>query len=147
MVYLLGGFYSRSEAVTDVSADRVVGACRGLLSTVTYPSCSGRRRLGHEVARCAAQAAQPHQVVGRRDQVPGQPRAIKSAIAGASEPANGLHPAEDLFDPLPDPLTDRVARVASGPPVDRTPPIGVVLGHVRGDLPLPQASATQSLVS
>jgi len=42
-------------------------------------------------------------------------------MAGLAQPAHGLEPAEDLFNPLALGLADRVAGLAAGAPVNRAP--------------------------
>src|ERR1700733_8125205 len=60
---------------------------------------------------------------------------LAPTIAGAPQPADGLHPTEGLFDPFADPLTDRVTRMAHGAGVERrtTRPCQV-LRHVGRDV-------------
>ena len=52
----------------------------------------------------------PQQVVGGADQVGGETGPFDAPIARATEVADGLDPAEDLFDPLAHALADCVAR-------------------------------------
>jgi len=52
---------------------------------------SGRRRQRGE-------ASQPHEVVGRADQIAGEVNALQAAEARLAEPSHCFHPAEDFFD-------------------------------------------------
>src|SRR3954466_5231006 len=90
---------------------------------------SGSGGLGED----AFEAAEADQVVGGGDEVPRVARPFEPTEAGPAEAADGLHPAEDLLDGLPNPLADGVARVAGGPAVNGAPPPARVLGDVRGD--------------
>src|SRR5829696_6086749 len=67
------------------------------------------------------QAGYPQQVVRSTDKVGGHLIPLSTAIACLSEVADGLAPAEDLFDPLPDALADVVARLSGGAVVDGRP--------------------------
>ena len=59
------------------------------------------------------------QIVRGADQVRGEAGAFYAAIAGATEVTDGLHPAEDLLDPLANALADRVTGPAGGAQVER----------------------------
>src|SRR5512133_426882 len=91
----------------------------------------GRPRLrGHQLG-------DPEQVVGGGDEVSGELRALLPSESGLPEARDGLRPAEDLFDPLPDSLAYLVAGVANRPPVHRgAPPLVAGLRDVRRDSPL-----------
>src|SRR5262245_51568628 len=67
------------------------------------PSCRGLR---------GKQACHPHEVVRGSDHVSPVPSSLDPAIPRPSQSADRLAPAEDLLDPLPDPLAHLVARVA-----------------------------------
>ena len=53
-----------------------------------------------------------------------------AAVTQLPEQADGLHPPEDLFDALPNPLTHRIARMLRRPGIDR--PAGLLRRDVRG---------------
>src|ERR1700676_5296395 len=71
-------------------------------------SCGGR-----------AESGDAEQVVGGSHQIGMQLGALEAAIASTAQAAHGLHPAEDLFDPLAYPLADRVADMTRGAAVER----------------------------
>src|SRR5436190_23016577 len=75
----------------------------------TSPSRGGRQQPPH-----------PHDVVrgGGEGEDPGDE--WPTTMAELPEPADGLHPAEALFDQFAFPLTDGIARMARGPLIDRT---------------------------
>src|SRR5260370_13674894 len=52
-----------------------------------------------------------HEVVGGGDQVGVHLHPLASAITGAAQTAHRFHPAKRLLDPLPGPLTARLARM------------------------------------
>src|SRR5258708_6208331 len=60
----------------------------------------------------------PQELVGGADQVGGESGPLDAAIARATEVADRLDPAEDLFDPLAHSLADRVARPTGGAQVE-----------------------------
>ena len=64
------------------------------------------------------QIRDPQEVVGSADQMRRLLRSFDPVKSGFSKAAVGLHPAEDLLDALPDPLTDAVARVPGSSYVD-----------------------------
>src|SRR6266851_3762402 len=59
---------------------------------------------------------------------------LQASMAQLPEPADGLQPAEDLFDSLALRLTDLVTGVSRGPLVDGTPSMLVILGDMRRDI-------------
>src|SRR5229473_8135152 len=71
-------------------------------------SCGGR-----------AESGDAEQVVGGGHQMGMQLGALEATIASTAQAADGLHPAEDLFDPLADPLTDGVAGMSRGAAAER----------------------------
>src|SRR5207302_8804001 len=66
-------------------------------------SCGGR-----------AESGDSEQIVGGGHQVGMQLGAVEAAIASFAQAAHGLHPAEDLFDPLAHPLAGRVTGMPRG---------------------------------
>src|SRR5438128_1747628 len=83
------------------------------------------------------QLADPHQVVGRTDEVRRQLRALEPSEARLPEIRDGLGPAKDLLDALSDDLADRVASVSGGASIDRRAAArSFVLRDVRGDVAL-----------
>jgi hypothetical protein len=83
------------------------------------------------------QIAHPNQVVSRRGEGEHPSDYVRPSEPRLALPGNRLHPPEDFLDTLPFSLTNRVPRPTGGPSVDRTPPIGIVLRHMRGDSELP----------
>ena len=71
-------------------------------------------RLNSSSLLTRQQASHPHQVVGRRHEVTGQPGTLHSPIPGAPEPAHRLHPSEDLLLLLADLLAHRIAPMPCG---------------------------------
>src|SRR5919204_2360963 len=95
------------------------------------PSPSGRRKRPTSTTareRSGEQVGEADEVVGGRDQVADQAGALDPAVAGPAQAADGLDPAEDLLDPFPCALAERVAGPAGGPPVDGAAAFGGVLG-------------------
>src|SRR5216683_5037273 len=87
-------------------------------------SCGGR-----------AESGDAEQVVGGGHQIGMQLGALETAIASSAQAADGLHPSEDLFDPLADPLTDRVAGMTRGAAAERGAAGATLIARdVRGDL-------------
>src|SRR5688572_24475008 len=91
---------------------------RGAAGAFAWPSY-GRR---------CQQATHPHDVVRRRGEGEDPLDERPAAMAQLPKPPDGLHPAEALLDQLSLLLTDRVARVPGGSPIDGAPPLGGVLG-------------------
>ena len=79
------------------------------------------------------QPSHPNQVVGGRHEVAGKASAGQTPVARSPEPAHRLHPTEDLLDPLPQPLTERIAAMPGRVPVDGAGAPAHVLRHARGD--------------
>src|SRR4051812_43544392 len=79
-----------------------------------------RRWNGRLASRRRLERPHPDQVVGgRREQkLPVHP--TSAAVAELAQPADGLHPAEDLFNAFPRALADRVARMACRARIERT---------------------------
>src|SRR5215471_21326417 len=90
--------------------------------------------------RCSHQSSDAHQVVGSRDEIPGELRPLQPNEPRAAEPADRLHPAENLLNQWTLALTDRIADVPCGAPVDRAASSTRVLGDVRPHLSLAQVS-------
>src|SRR5580765_2514705 len=84
-------------------------------------------RLGEEV---------PHsyQVISRCREGEHPSDSIRPPEPGFSLQRDGLHPAEDFLNALALPLTHRVAFVTRGSSVNRAPPVGCILRHVRSNL-------------
>src|SRR5690349_8153237 len=104
-----------------VRADR--RSARG--SAAVAPSCDGGllQQLGH-----------PEQVVGAADEVCPQSGPLTAAVAGLAQPTDRLGPAEDLLDPLPTPLTDRIPGMPRRAGVDHGAAVpGDALRDVRRD--------------
>jgi hypothetical protein len=73
----------------------------------------------------------PYQVVGRSSQCEDPADARLAAMAGLAQRGHGLEPAKHFFDALAPRLTQQVAGMPTGAPVDRA---GRLLRHVRRDL-------------
>src|SRR2546425_11588806 len=104
---------------------------------------SRRRRpesSGGASCRALRQVPDAHQGVERQAEDEHPPDAPAAAVARLPKQADGLEPAEDLFDPLALLLTHLVAGVARGAPIDRARTVRGVLGHVRGHLQQAQGS-------
>src|SRR5262249_31631966 len=74
------------------------------------------------------------QIVDSGDEVGPEAIPWETSVATLPPPANRLAPAEDLLDPLPSALAQRIARMASRAAIEvRAPARGDVLGHMWGD--------------
>ena len=83
-------------------------------------SCSTPRGGGDpSTSGWCQQCSQADQVVGRRGEGHDPIDELAAAVPQLAQPADGLHPAEDLLDQFPFPLADRIARVPGGAAVDR----------------------------
>ena len=100
-------------------------------SSVAGLARSGGLGSGGLASWDAFEATEADQIVGGADEIACEGGAVESSEAGPTEATDGLHPAEDLLNALPDPLADSVAWVARGPAVDGTPASTGVLGDVR----------------
>ena len=60
---------------------------------------------------------------------------MEAAIACTAQATHGLHPAEDLFDPLANPLAQRVAGMSRGAEIERGAASATLIARdVRSDL-------------
>src|SRR5437764_5396911 len=66
------------------------------------------------------QCSQANQVVGGRGKGDVPIDEVAAAMPQLPQPADGLHPAEDMIDQLTSLLTDRIARVTACTILDRT---------------------------
>src|SRR5204862_7178049 len=89
-----------------------------------------RARIGLRRGGVSDQADHTDKVVRSCHEVAGQLSPCQTVVARASEPANRLHPAKDLFNPLPNSLTDGITRITRCTALDRTAPPTAVLSHV-----------------
>jgi hypothetical protein len=78
--------------------------------------------------RGRAESGDSEQVVGGSHQISMQLSAVEAAIASTPQAAHGLHPAEDLFDPLAYPLTHRVADMTRRVALPRRSPWKLTVG-------------------
>src|SRR5579872_987599 len=88
-------------------------------------------------ASCGARAesGDSEQVVSRGHQVGVELGAVEAAVARFAQAAHGLHPAEDLFDPLAYPLAHRVAGMTGSAAVEcGAAGATLIAREVRGDL-------------
>ena len=76
------------------------------------------------------QVAYSHQIVGGggKGEHPAHP--FYTSVTSFPEIAHGFHPAEDFLHPFAQALTEDIARMASGTPVNGRSPALAVLGHV-----------------
>src|SRR5690242_4896419 len=82
-----------------------------------------------------AESGDAEQVIGRGHQVGMQLGTVEAAIARFAQATHGLHPAEDLLDPLAHPLAHRVAAMTRGAAVERGAAGATLIARdVRGDL-------------
>ncbi len=77
------------------------------------------------------QLGQPDQVVGCGRQREHPADASQATVMGLAKAGGRLGPAKHLLDALAHPPTDRITGVAGRPAVDRRPPVGGVLRHMR----------------
>jgi hypothetical protein len=80
------------------------------------------------------QVAKPRHIVSRHRKGESLSNTIDATKASLSISANGLHPAENHFHPLANPLTDSVANMPRSPSVYRGG--GLALGNVRSSIQL-----------
>src|SRR5512137_2071791 len=80
---------------------------------------------------CERQIANSHQVIDRQCEAEHPIDPCHPAMAGLAQPADGLEPTEDLFHPLADTLTNRIARMPGGALIDDT---GWLARKMRGHL-------------
>src|SRR3954454_12010720 len=73
---------------------------------------SGGSGSGGAASLDAFEATEADQVIGGADEIAREGGAVESSEASPTEAADGLHPAEDLLDPLADTLADGVAGMA-----------------------------------
>src|SRR6059036_2774116 len=85
------------------------------------PLCSSRLP-----ARLAGlgQLPQPDQIVGRRRKGEDPPHHFEAPMPHLPQPAHGLLPAKDFFDPFAFALADRIARMAGRAPINSAGPAG-----------------------
>src|SRR5208337_2280518 len=109
--------------------------CRFYPRPTSVAARCGRVVWADDSCRSPIELGDSEQVVAGGDEVGVHLHPLTTAIAGATQPADGLHPAEGFFDPLADPLADGVTGMAHGAGVDRRATWArQVLRHVRGDL-------------
>src|ERR1700674_4290381 len=99
-------------------------------------SCGGR-----------AESGDAEQVVGGGHQMGMQLGALEATIASTAQAAHGLHPAEDLFDPLAYPLAYRVADMCAVRRSSAEPPARLSLRAMCGVTLSARHAATNSPVS
>ncbi len=88
--------------------------------------------------RSLHQIADAHQIVhrpGKGEHPADSPHTTELDLA---QQPYGFQPAEDLFNPFPFLLTDRLAGVPRGRAINRPGTVRRMLGHMRRDLPRPQ---------
>ena len=109
-----------------------LGVARCALAAASFvPSCRWRPR---------PQATDAQQIVGRADEVGGMLRARHAAESRLAQAADRLQPPKDLFHPLADSLTERIAHVPRRPAIQaRRAPAGD-LREVRPNPAPPQAA-------
>src|SRR6266508_2794637 len=81
-----------------------VAASGGRRSAATGPA----QGSGGGERRPAPESGEADEVVGGGGQVTGHPGAVQAAVTNAPEATDRLDPPEDLLDPGPDPLAERV---------------------------------------
>jgi hypothetical protein len=85
------------------------------------------------------QATEPQQVIRRADQIAGRLRARDAADPALAQAADRLHPAEDLFHLLAQPLAQAITRVPRGPAVQARGAPAADAGEVGPNPAPPQA--------
>ena len=92
-------------------------------------------RWSRTSCRGRAESGDAEQVVGGGHQIGVQLGAVEASIAGFAQATHGLHPAEDLFDPLAYPLAYRITDMTRGAAVEcGAAGATLVARDVRGDL-------------
>ena len=84
---------------------------------------------------CRAEFGDSEQVVGGSYEIGMQLGTVEAPITSTAQAADGLHPAEDLLDPLAYRLTHRVAGMTRGAAVECGAAGATIIARdVRGDL-------------
>jgi len=97
-------------------------------------SASYRSSFCFLICSCSQQVSHSHQIEARDRQHHLESDAGYPAKLRLAHRSDRLAPAEHLLDALADDLTQSIARMPGGPPVDgRAPTTGQILCHVRGD--------------
>src|SRR3954452_9749758 len=78
------------------------------------------------------------QIVGGRGEGETPSDTLEPAVAGLAQTARDLDPAEGLLDALADMLAQGIAGMTGRAAIDGRGAVGRVLGHMRGDVHLPQ---------
>ena len=87
------------------------------------------------------------EIVGRSHKPGCQVRPTSPFIPGFAESSDGLHPSKNLFDPLSDPLTQRIPRMPGRPAINRRSPSPLHIGSdMRGDLAASQQGHKSFLI-
>src|SRR5260370_9506789 len=88
--------------------------------------------VGRSRSRDLGQVSNPDQVVGGGSELKDPTHQLQSAVSGLTQQRNRLQPAKDFFHSFALTLTNLITRMARGARIDRTSPILITLGHVRG---------------
>src|SRR3954452_22207369 len=104
-----------------------ISVIRHLPSSGFCERASGRQQLG-----------EADQVVGGRGEGETPSDTLEPTMAGLAQTTRDFDPAEGLLDALADTLAQGIAGVAGRAAIDGRGAVGRVLGHMRGDVHLPQ---------
>src|SRR5438105_3739908 len=114
-----------------------LAVAQGPIRVLLWASATGTEGQGALGGRpsdvLGSQGPDPDQVVGGAGEQQPLAVALTPDVPELPATAHGLHPAEDLLDPLAHPLADRVAGMPSGATVDGAAAVGGVPRQVRGD--------------
>src|SRR5260370_5893457 len=78
------------------------------------------------------QVSNSYQIVGGGSELEDPTYQGQPSVAGLTQQRNRLQPAKDFFHSFALTLTNLITRMARGARIDRTSPILITLGHVRG---------------
>src|SRR5260370_11024670 len=114
----MANFLLRSEFSTDGESD-YFGGKPLIIQYWSVANAAGRCCPG-DSCWCERQVAHSDQVIGRQCKAEHPADSRNPAMASLTQPAHGLEPAKDLFDPFALALTNRVALMPGGALVDDT---------------------------
>src|SRR5499426_3552697 len=98
-------------------------------------------RLGHQLGHA-------DKVICRSHPPSSQLRSVSSSKTRFPKTSHGLHPTKDLFDPLSNPLTEGIALMTRGSPIDGRSAFALDVGrHMRENLSSAQKTHKTSITT
>src|SRR5215467_3148035 len=103
-------------------------------SSLCIRSAPASNRLGHQLGHA-------NKIIGCSHPPSSQLGSVSSSEACFPKTSHGLHPTKDLFDPFSNPLTEGIAFMTRGSPIDGRSPFALGVGrHMRENLSPAQKS-------